>query len=195
MPYIKSVNRPKFKDVIQQALIVLNNADDNLYVRGEYFAYLANRVFLKFLNCPNYMGIYFNSNHFNVAKKDALASAADGIISKLDLSDAISSAGELNYALSAVFRGLLGEGGPQFLGYGIRAFLDGNLAKIEDNVRAAASPTFSSTKDAIIHSRREGVVRGVLKHLYTETYRVSTAVYEDTKKTENGDVWSEGRLI
>lgn len=193
MPYIKPDNRPKFKEPILQALGVLKDTNDTLYVKGEYLGYFINRACKRFLADPEYTRDSFNSAHFNEAKKKALSNAADSIAALLNRADPISAAGELNYALSAVIWGWLGEcsGFPQ-TGYGLRAYVEGVLDKIKSSVETVNT---GNQRDMAMAFRRHLVIRGVFSHISLETYRLKTSVYEDQKIKENESVWEGGDLV
>jgi hypothetical protein len=121
-----------------------------------------------------------------------LANAADSIAAMINRSDPIAGAGELNYAISAIMWGFLGqaEGFPE-IGYGIRAYLEGILDKIRQSLETVNN---GSQKDATMAFRRHLVIRGVLNHISQETYRQLTANYEDVKLGENGSIWHDGKL-
>ena len=193
MPYIKVNDRNKFSHSIAEALSILKDGNDNFYTKGEYFGYFVNRCVKRFMADAEYTNNSFNSAFFNESKKKSLANAADSIAAAINRADPIASAGELNYAISAVMWGFLGEadGFPQ-IGYGIRAYLEGILDKIKDTIDTAGNS--GSQKDATMAFRRHLVIKGVLSHIMKETYRLKTVPYEDGKLKENGDVWVDGHL-
>lgn len=193
MPYIKLNDRRKFAQSIAEVLSILKDNNDNFYTKGEYFGYFVNRCVKRYMADAEYTNNSFNSAFFNESKKKTLANAADSIAAAINRSDPIASAGELNYSISAVMWGFLGEasGFPQ-IGYGIRAYLDGILEKIKDTVETNSNP--SSQKDSAMSFRRHLVVKGVLSHIMKETYRLKTVPYEESKIVENGDVWIDGNL-
>lgn len=192
MPYIKSEDRPKFQVSIEAVLGTLNDPNDNPYVKGEFFGYFVNRLVRKFLGSPDYVNPAFNSSFFNEGKKKALSNAADSIAALLSRADPISSAGNLNYSISAVYWGLLGEAKAfSAVGYGMRAYLNGIIDKIIDQIQTLNA---GNQKDATMAFRRHLVIRGVLDHIQHETYRKSTVPYEEVKEAENGSVWVDGQL-
>ena len=146
-----------------------------------------------FLADPDYVKNSFNSAFFNQAKQKSLANAADSIAAMINRSDPIASAGELNYAISAIIWGFLGEakGFPQ-IGYGIRAYLEGILDKIKISIESVNN---GSQKDSTMAFRRHLIIRGVLNNIIQETYRLKTVVYEDAKISENGSLWINGELV
>lgn len=194
MPYIKQEDRKKYESFIQSALVILSDANDNPYVKGEFFGYFVNRLVRKFLGTPDYTNPAFNSTFFNDSKRKTLENSADSVAASLNRSDPISGAGELNYVISAVYWGFLGDAnGFHDAKYGIRAYFNGVLDKIISQLETFNSS--GSKSDATMAFRRQLVVRGVLDHVKSETYRVKTAVYEQQKIQENLDIYEAGVLI
>jgi hypothetical protein len=193
MPYIKLNDRPKFKGHINEVLGVLRDVNDTLYIKGEYLGYFINRVVKRFLADPEYIQNTFNAAFFNEGKKKALANAADSIAAAINRADPIASAGELNYALSAVIWGFLGEAdGFSYAGYGLRAYVNGILDRVSSTVNTVNT---GSQRDMTMAFRRHLVIRGVLHDVMMEVYRRRTAPYEDSKMAENGDLWVNGKLV
>lgn len=192
MPYINQKDRNKFSFSINEVLKILGDSNDNFYTKGEYFGYFLNRCVKRFLADPDYTNQSFNSAFFNQTKYKSLSNSADSIAALLNRADPIAGAGELNYAISAVMWGFLGEaeGFPQ-IGYGIRAYLEGIIDKVRESIETINN---GSQKDSTMSFRRHLVIRGVLSHIMKETYRLKTVPYEDNKISENGDVWVNGRL-
>ena len=194
MPYIQKQDREKFAALIETTIGVLRDDNDNPYLKGEFFGYFVNRLARKFLGTQDYTNVAFNSSFFNESKKKALENAADSIAVQLVRSDPMSAAGELNYAISAVYWGFLGDKeGVAAAKYGMRAYLNGILDKIVSNIDTISAGA-GNAKDATMMFRRIIVVRGVLDHIKFETYRRVTMYYEDEKRMENGDVWTTGKL-
>jgi hypothetical protein len=192
MPYIKQEERSKFSHSISEALGIMKDGNDNFYTKGEYFGYFVNRCVKRYLSDPDYTVNSFNSAFYNVSKQKALANAADSIAAAINRSDPIAGAGELNYAMSSVLWGFLGQadGFPE-IGYGIRAYLEGILDIVRQNLTSKSN---GSQNDATMAFRRHLVIRGVLSHMSLETYRQLTSVYEDKKEVENGSLWVDGHL-
>jgi hypothetical protein len=94
--------------------------------------------------------------------------------------------------MSSVLWGFLGQadGFPE-IGYGIRAYLEGILDIVRQNLTSKSN---GSQNDATMAFRRHLVIRGVLSHMSLETYRQLTSVYEDKKEVENGSLWVDGHL-
>lgn len=194
MPYIKPVDRTKFAHSISEVLGILKDDNDTLYHKGEYIGYFLHRAVKRYLADPGYTQNTFNSAHFNQSKQKTLANAADSIAALISRADPIAGAGELNYALSAVLWGYLGEADDfPFVGYGMRAYITGIIDRVKSTVVDGPKEGMSP-RDATMAFRRHLVIRGVLQDIMTETYRRTTGPYEDAKLAENGDVWVDGKL-
>jgi hypothetical protein len=193
MPYIKQEDRVKFHTFIESTLGILNDANDNPYLKGEFFGYFVNRLVRKFLGVPDYTSPAFNSTFFNESKRKSLENAADSIAVALNRTDPMSAAGEMNYAISAVYWGFLGDATAfARAGYGARAYMNGVLDKIMSQIETVN--VGGNNKDATMAFRRQLVIRGVLDHVKNEAYRRNTMCYEDEKRMENGDIWKAGAL-
>lgn len=194
MPYIKIEERPKFANLIQTTLLAITNGADSLYIKGEYFGYFVNRLIKKFQGDPNYSANTFNSAFFNEEKKKTLMNGADKISAMLNRSDPLGSAGELNYAISAIYWGFLGcSADVSTANYGMRAYLTAILQKVCDSLQ---SENNGSQRDAAMSFRRHLVIRGVLLNVLSETDRRQMAWYEDGKRVDNGDIWTQtGELV
>lgn len=190
MTYIPYEQRKVFADHIHQTLSTMNSAGDNFYTKGEYFGYFVNRCVKKFLGDPNYTANAFNSANFQPSVIKTLANTADSVAASLSRSDAIADAAKLNYVITAVLWGFLGEAKsfPQ-AGYGIRAYMEGILDKIKSDIDEVNS---GSKSDATMAFRRHLIIRGVLSHVIQETYRLKTSEYLDGKWKETGDPWQDG---
>src|SRR5690242_6534066 len=108
MPYIKPNDRNKFEAAITQVLPVLIDTVDPVYIRGEYFGYFVNRVCQRFLGVMETNIDSFNSAFFNADKKKTLTNCADKVAAALNRADPLTSAGELNYAISTTLWAFMG---------------------------------------------------------------------------------------
>jgi hypothetical protein len=193
MPYIKQEDRQKYSSFIESTLGVLNDPNDNPYLKGEFFGYFVNRLVRKFLGTPDYTSPAFNSSFFNESKRKSLENAADSIAAALNRSDPMSAAGDMNYTISAIYWGFLGDCDKFFrASYGTRAYMNGVLDKIMSQIETVA--VGGNNKDATMAFRRQLVIRGVLDHVKSETYRRKTAIYEQEKIDENADIYTMGVL-
>lgn len=193
MPYIKLNERPKFAASINEVVAILQDDNDTLYVKGEYLGYFINRCVKRFLADPDYTQSSFNSTFFNESKKKTLSNSADSIAAMINRADPIAGAGELNYAVSAVLWGFLGQAKNQpEAGYGVRAFTTGIIERVLSSVTTV---NLGNQRDMTMAFRRHLVIRGVLHDIMLETYRRWTSAYEDKKGLENGDIWMDGKLV
>lgn len=194
MPYIKQASRVKFKPVIDEIIQHIISGPETRYIKGEYFGYYANRLtklFLQTIDAPNQS---FNSANFGEPKRKAINMLIDRMASYLNKNDPIEGAGDLNYAITSVLWGVTGDvEGQDTSGYGFRTYLTGMLGVIRDELKT--SRFGASNANPILNHRRYWVCLGVLSDILDETYRRRTAPYEDIKIAENGDLWSEGKLI
>lgn len=192
MPYIKLDDREKFKNHVTEAVNVIAGGNINNYVRGEYFGFFVNRLVRRFLGDPAYTQHAFNSIFFGEQQRKTLEHTADSLGANMQRNAPVESAGDLNYCISAVYWGVLGQAAniPEAR-YGMRAYLTGILEKIRSTIDTV---NVGNQSDMTMAFRRHLVIRGVLSHVLEETYRRSTAPYEDQKIAENGDVWGDGEL-
>jgi len=193
MPYIKMVDRPKFKSFVESMVALVTGGTESTYTQGEYFGFYVNRVVKHFLNDPQYQQQSFNSAFFNEQKKVALISNADHVAALLNRSDPIAAAGDLNYSITAPYWGILGDAeNVEDARYGVRTYLNGTLLKILESIETINS---GNQRDATLAFRRHLIIKGVLDDVMKETYRRKTAFYEDEKKMENRDIWQAGQLV
>ena len=193
MPYISTDDRAKFQNAINQMLAILKEPSDNLNIKGEYFGYFVNRLVRRFLQDPNHTANSFNSANFVDAKRKTIANCADSMCAVTSSPDVLASAGKLNYAITSVLWGFLGEceGVPE-AGYGMRAYLRGMLDRINSTIETVNT---GSKADMAVAFRRHLVIRGVLGDVVSETYRRNTTDYENKKLDQNGDIWQDGKLV
>lgn len=193
MPYIKLEDRVKYEPLITETLSILKDSTDTIYIKGEYFGFFVNRLAKRYLADPEYTQHSFNSFFFNESKKKALSYAADTIASMINRADPIASAGELNYALSSVLWGFLGEAqGFEQVGYGLRTYLRAVIERVMSSIETV---NVGSQRDMAMAFRRHLIIRGVLADVISETYRLKTGPYEDCKALENGRIWQDGKLV
>ena len=194
MPYIAYQDRAKFRNIIQTVLGMIVEGPEALYIKGEYFGYFVNRLVRKFEGV-NFTAPAFNSTFFNQSKQKTLANSADSVSVLINKGDPLAAAGELNYVISAIYWGLLGQSDLTTAApasYGLRAYLRGMLEKIRSSLESANT---GSQGDATMAFRRHLVIRGVLDDVVDEAYRRHTAVYEDGKMAQNQDIWCDGKLV
>lgn len=189
MPYLKLNDRTKFKASIAEALGVMNDQNDTLYIKGEYVGYFLNRCVKRYMADPDYTQNAFNSAHFNADKKKALSNAADTIAALVNRSDPIGAAGELHYALLAVLQGFLGKSkGFQQTDAGLLTYIVGITERVQQSVD---SVNVGSHKDMTMAFRRHLVVRGVLQIVLSNI--VLTPV--DITLSATDQIWKDGELV
>lgn len=186
MPYTKKAERRKFFEGINDSVQLIMSGTDPVLVKGEYFGHWLDRVARKYME-EKTLYPRWNCHLFSVAKRESLNKAADRIVSSLNLNDALSSAGDLNYAISSVYWGILGEAAdvPQ-ANYGFRVYTKGIIRRVLQSLGAVIPD--------IIHERRFTILTGVLHDVILEGYRQQTVPYEDGKIVENGTLWIDGKL-
>jgi len=193
MPYLKLEDRTKFKNHITEVVNLMTENNTNLYNRGEHFGYFVNRLVRRFLGDPNYTHHSFNSMFFGEPVRKTLDHNADSIAANLQKSTPIETAGDLNYAISAVYWGVLGQSSHATPArYGVHAYYAGILEKIRSTIDTV---NVGNQSDMTVAFRRHIVIRGVLTHVLEEGYRRWVVPYEETKISENGDVWAAGDLV
>lgn len=194
MPYIAQKDRTKFVDQVLETIDAIMGGAETTYIKGEHFGYWANRVVMGFVRDPRSKNHSFNSANFNATRQARLAASADKISALIPNTDPIVSAGDLNYVLSSVYWGILGEAkGIPKANYGFRTYLKGILRKIL--LKSIESNSSGSQRDATMSFRRCLVADGVVSDVIDECYRLHTVEYENEKITQNAFLWVAGRLI
>lgn len=195
MPYIAYQDRGKFRHIITSVLGMIVEGSEALYIKGEYFGYFVNRMVRKFEGTSDFTSPAFNSSFFDQSKLKTLANCADSASVLINKGDPLAAAGEMNYVISAIYWGLLGQSSLASVSpasYGLRAYLRGILEKIRCSLDTVNT---GSQRDATMAFRRHLVIRGVLDDVVDEAYRRHTAVYEDEKIAQNQDIWLDGKLV
>lgn len=193
MAYISVTERGKFSHPISEVLGVLRDANDPMYVKGEYFGYFANRLVKKFLGDPNYVHQSFNSAFFNESKRKTLANSADSMAAVVHKSDPLNSASELYYALSAVYQGFLGMAeGFEEATYGLRVYLRGILEKVMQTMETVNT---GSQKDMAMTFRRHLIIRGVLADV-VDSFKDMSNTHTTALTPLNMPIWDkDGKLV
>lgn len=193
MAYISLTERGKFSHLINEVLGVLRDANDPMYVKGEYFGYFANRLVKKFLGDPNYVAQSFNSAFFNESKKKTLANSADSMAAIIHKSDPLNSAGDLHYALSAVYQGFLGMAeGFKKGNYGLKVYLRGILEKVMQTMETVNT---GSQSDMAMTFRRHLIIRGVLADV-VDSFKDLSDTHTAALTPLNMPIWdNDGKLM
>jgi hypothetical protein len=162
MPYIKKENRSLYNEILENTVneILLDKADDIILISSSFKSYVYELI-------STFIGRfrYYDSLITDI-KKD---------------SDLLHQVGDLNYCITYVYWKLLGDNAS----YGKRVLLQ---SKIIDMLRISVNWFDNSDEYDPGHVRLE-MARSVLNDVLNETYRRKTAIYEDQKIQENGDVF------
>ena len=182
MPYISKLDRVPYIPLIENTVAIICEEKDPL-MRAEYLGF--------FLKCILDLGNHCDSDgshhlvcvFFDVEKTKLLSENADKM-SKVIYShpDIFDQAGNMNYCMSAVIWGVLGDSlHATSARYGFRAYVKSILWSIYHEMTGyQPDPTWLRTR---------GIMRGVITDVIDEMYRRKTALYEDQKIKECGDVW------
>lgn len=199
MPYINVEDRVKFEPAVKELLEILHDSTDTIYIKGEYFGYFVNRLVRKWLADPDYVKPAFNSFFFNESKRKALSNASDHLAAAISKGDPLASAAQLNYCLTAVLWGVLGESAefPK-ANYGFRTYLRAMIEKVLQSVETVNT---GSQRDMAMAFRRHLIIRGVLADVVSETHRNLTVKEEENPSTQvdkfgdNSSIWADGKLV
>ena len=108
----------------------------------------------------------FNSTFFNESKKRSLVNAADSWAVFCNRADPIHSAGDLQYAITAIYLGFLGYAeGFEEANYGLKVYLQGIVERVMSTIETVSS---GSNKDSTMAFRRHLIIRGVLADTINE---------------------------
>lgn len=194
MPYINKENRKPFAELIQSAILTISNNNMPPTVRAEYFGYFVARL------CEHYMNALpatnmFNSSTFDKGYKKQIEDLATKFGAAVGSEQPIMSVGNLNYIITSVWWGICGDHAEVDLAnYGFRCFTRGVIEQFLSTLNSTRFNQSGSTGD-VMNLRRAIAVRAVLNDVISECYRRKTAIYEDTKIEENGDIWSNELLV
>jgi len=181
MPYIVKSDRPEINEQVEKVLKIISTQDDLIRVM-EYVALYCHDVVRGYMENLTTPHNEFNCMSFERKAKFDVHNAAMEVVKHLTRpgTDLLKQSGELNYSLTAVVWGAMGEDS-RFTEakYGQRAYLKGAISRIRDNF----------LKGGKNDERKYYVVHGILSDVIDETYRRYTAKYEDKKMEENGDVY------
>lgn len=180
MPYIKKIDRQIFKQPILDVLENIQQKSDSIE-KCEAFQEFANEL-IRSLIANHHKFDYPDFSPINQKSQ-----AIKLIVQNLYDVDLLQMAGKLNYVISTILWGFLGQA-PGFdnAGYGQRTYSKGILENILNSVGN------SSTH---IEQRLQITICGVLSDIIDEVYRRPTAEYENAKILENGDLWDDAGLI
>lgn len=175
MPYITQEARTPYRILIENTVKIICEEKD--LTRAELAGFFVQRIVSGFLDHEFELNL---KSFQDPDRLENLLKLANGFSEQvLKNSDLFSQAGELNYLVSTVLYGILGDslysGGPAR--YGFRVYLKGILQRISDQLDKSSS------------LRREIICQGVISDVVDEMYRRKTAIYENQKMRETGDLW------
>lgn len=184
MPYIKKNDRREYFSIIEGVLNAIPQHTEP-FAQVEYVGFFVNGVMKGFDHPKAYNP---DSNLFDALCEDIEIKrifnehifASLQILSEQNLE---ARAGELNYLISAVIWGYLGDSAlfaPAR--YATRAYMRGVLLRIKDELQRFGPLGEYQWRSYLL-------LRGVFGDILSELYRRRTAVYEDQKIAESGDIW------
>lgn len=181
MPYIKKKNRHDYLSVVEGVLGKIPLADPML--QAEYVGYFIAGLVRAFDAPEDVYSRASNPFYAFCEDEEPIAQIESEIAVAIELLHSKSlqdRAGDLNYLISAVVWGFLGDSKLfEQARYYTRAYMHGILLRIRDEI-----DNFSGTM-----GRSRILLRGVFEDVIIETYRRKTSAYEDYKMNENGDIW------
>lgn len=182
MPYISQTSRTPYLNLIENAVKTI--CEEKEFARAELLGFFIQEIFYEFLGhrlANTYQCVELDLQGFQEPDKIKNLKQIVEFFSAhlLKNSDLFSQAGELNYIISAVVWGVLGDSmhAGENARYGFRVYIKGIILRITDQM------------DKLSSLRREIIGQGVLSDVVDEMYRRKTSVYEDKKIAESGDVW------
>lgn len=183
MPYIKKQDRTVYVSTIENVLHGIPPGSP--MEQADYIGYFTFGLITGFYNMERY---HPDANPFAYPCKEGdakklLDEQISLILEVLHTKDIMARGGELNYVVSAVVWGFLGDSANfDPAKYATRAYMHGVLLRIKDFVEQY-HPYGNEERQFYT------LLRGVMGDIMDELYRRRTAVYENSKIEENGDVW------
>jgi hypothetical protein len=171
MPYIKPEDRQKYEEPIADVLNILKSESSvSLGLYYGHFTYcLVRRLYGGGSGWVALHDSPFNSSSLNASH---VGSKYAVVFHALLPTDRDQRMGELNYILSTIAWGLT-EGA----NYATRSYIKGALLTVMDELATTGESAYTGM-----------MVRGVLSDVVDEMYRRRTAIYENQKIIENGDI-------
>jgi hypothetical protein len=175
MPYIVQKDRAQYDPIINKVLEAIHIEKDALSQVDRF----ANFAWFLFRGSAD--SVPFNETDEDIRKQ--VCDYAWAVLCMLRAKELTVMAGDLNYVLSSIIWGMLGDD-PLFdrAKYATRAYMHGVLLTLQDLPFKQDLPSKKVT-------RKNVMLHGVLGDVMDELYRRRTAIYEDRKIYENGDLW------
>lgn len=191
MPYIAMPDRPKYNSNLKSIINIINTSYpklkesniNNPFFLGECFEHYLHILINKLFNkkgvwisrgrpkLPEFTKDY--KTQIDVQNK--FNSQAEEIADNLLKKPILDHVGDLNYCISYIYWSILKIKG----NYSYRVYLKSIIEDLADKI-----PELQTHLDEI----EQKMYKSVLTDVITETYRRSTASYEDQKIQENGDL-------
>jgi len=188
MPYTKQVDRLKFEQVILSSIENIIRGSEPAHVKAEFFGFWVRRTVLSYVKHPQLENGALHSWTLNADKKNKLKALGDKAASL------IATAGDLNYVISCVYWGILGDAKDvDSANYEFRTHTKGCIRKVIDTL--STSFREGTDKESVMIARKTLISESVLDDVILECYRQKTADYEDLKIQENSTLWKDGKLI
>jgi hypothetical protein len=174
MPYIKKEDRPQYVPMIENMVSLICSEKDKhrqLDCLSFFIDHLMARLDRGYTT--------FNGDYIDVDKKHSIVKCIDHVREVLEQEhDMFAQAGNLNYVLSGIIWGVLGDSlHAEPAKYGFRTFVKGILWTVYEHINPVVSEKLTT------------MLKGVFTDIIDEMYRRKTSPYEDEKIIQNGDVW------
>jgi len=176
MPYITQSEREKYQPIINK---VLSSIDGSPMEQANYFSFFIDylRQALRKIADPGFLYLlHFGAGTGREAKLREYAEQCAKILpGNMEV-----RAGELNYVLSTIAWGLLGDApGRKPARYCMRSFIKGAIWRV----------LFLNLNS--FNGEEYILFTGVLTDVIDEMYRRKTSFFETEKMNTNGDLWSD----
>lgn len=178
MPYIAQDSRIPYISSIDNAVKIICSEKD--FRRAELLGHFTQEIFSEFSGINT--GLDLNTFQ-ELDKTSKLSEIVKTLTTRLlrDDVDMFTQSGELNYIISAVIYGVLGDSlhAGSSAKYGFRVFVKGILECLSSEL----------DKRSNFRSRRDIFSKGIITDIIDEMYRRKTSSYEDEKIGSSGDLW------
>jgi hypothetical protein len=180
MPYIIKEKRPQYIPIIENTVSKICEEKDDI-LKAEYLGYFLEQMCDELGLDISKENKLFCSFALDLTKKNDLTLLAKDACSRIllnSIQEILKQAGEINYVMSAVIWGILGDSlYASNAGYGFRVYVKAGLCRLYKKMELVQS------------TRNNIMLSGVLSDVIDEMYRRKTAKFEDQKIIENGDIW------
>ena len=192
MPYIERSQRPPFFTPISAAIAAIGHGKTPLE-QVEMAAWWCRHVVRKFAGLPDEdtRQTHLWTKQLDPSLLRSLKMSGDVAHNLLgngfrenDPAALLDVAGKINYCLSAVAWGFMGDApGTSSARYGARSM----FAEMLRTIRSEIDGDRSASNSVLV--RKTTMLKAVLSDVLDELYRRKTSCYENNKRDEHGDVW------